>query len=206
MREVNLRHRSLRGDTAWDASHPYYDPKTDKENPKWYMVDVTFTRRAPHFVPLSLLRSIAAASEPPEEVSYIGTEGVNAIKGMALVTRGRLSVQRVDPETWEVIEHLAERGGWDEEAAAGSKRKAIAKPQAKGKASGRQKGRMKEGDEDGVGHGSQEQAGSRSPETSKKAGAKPVMTSETSSQGRKRKADVDTEADAKPRRSTRVRK
>ncbi|KAI8982773.1 PUA-like domain-containing protein, partial [Trametes punicea] len=99
--------------TAWDASHPYYDPKTDKENPKWYMVDVTFVRRAPHFVPLSLLRNIAGASHPPAEVSYIGNDGVKAIKGMALVTRGRLSVQRVEEETWRVIEELAERGGWE---------------------------------------------------------------------------------------------
>ncbi|KAI0355407.1 DUF55-domain-containing protein, partial [Trametes cingulata] len=98
--------------TAWDASHPYFDPKTDKENPKWYMVDLTFVRRAPHFVPLSLLRNIAASSEVPEEVSYIGEEGVSAIKGMALVTRGRLSVQRVEEGTWTVIEKLAERGGW----------------------------------------------------------------------------------------------
>ncbi|OSD04440.1 DUF55-domain-containing protein [Trametes coccinea BRFM310] len=191
--------------TAWDSSHPYYDPKTDKENPKWYMVDVTFTRRAPHFVPLSLLRTVAAASEPPEEVSYIGLEGVNAIKGMALITRGRLSVQRVEAETWEVIEQLAERGGWNEETATGGKRKPAAKRQAKGKAGGRQKGQMKEG-EDGVDDDNEEQSRSESPETSKKATTKPTVAQETTSRGQKRKANVDAEADAKPRRSARVRK
>ena len=32
---------------------------------------------------------------------------------MDLVTRGRLSVQRVSEEAWNTIQLLAERGGWD---------------------------------------------------------------------------------------------
>ncbi|KAL4242248.1 hypothetical protein ABKN59_012043, partial [Abortiporus biennis] len=24
--------------TAWDKDHPYYDEKTDKDNPKWFMI------------------------------------------------------------------------------------------------------------------------------------------------------------------------
>ena len=55
--------------------------KTDKEKPKWYMVDVTFVSRAAHFIPLSLLRNIATSSSVPEEVAYIGAEGAQAIKG-----------------------------------------------------------------------------------------------------------------------------
>jgi hypothetical protein len=35
--------------------------------------------------------------------------------GMALVTRGRLSVQRVTEASWGVISMLAEKGGWNEE-------------------------------------------------------------------------------------------
>jgi hypothetical protein len=34
---------------------------------------------------------------------------------MALVHRGRLSVQRVQTEAWNVIEKMAEKGGWNEE-------------------------------------------------------------------------------------------
>lgn len=66
------------------SSHPYFDPKTDKDNMKWFMVDVTFVSRTPHFVPLALLRTISAASEDdvPEEVAYIGADGVRAIKRM----------------------------------------------------------------------------------------------------------------------------
>jgi hypothetical protein len=34
---------------------------------------------------------------------------------MELVRRGRLSVQRVQPEAWEVIKQMAEKGGWADE-------------------------------------------------------------------------------------------
>ncbi|TEB23753.1 DUF55-domain-containing protein [Coprinellus micaceus] len=112
--------------TAWDTTHPYYDPKSDSENPKWYMVDLTFKSRAKHFVPLALLRYIASVSLPAssedkdevpdlvEELSYLSRKGVAAIKGMPLVTRGRLSVQRVSQAEWDAINLLAETGGWDD--------------------------------------------------------------------------------------------
>ncbi|KAL4242313.1 5-Hydroxymethylcytosine binding [Abortiporus biennis] len=125
--------------TAWDKDHPYYDEKTDKDNPKWFMVELTFKARLKYFVPLSLLKSIASLpssqsstargknkaqdstdSELPEEIAYIGKTGVKAISDMPLVSRGRLSVQRVDESTWKVVEQLGERGGWDE-AGIGSK-------------------------------------------------------------------------------------
>lgn len=32
---------------------------------------------------------------------------------MPLITRGRLSVQRVSAECWEVIRTMADKGGWD---------------------------------------------------------------------------------------------
>jgi len=81
------------------------------------MVDVKFVSRAAHFVPYPLLRKISANSTttPPAGLEYIGEKGVSAIKGMDLVRRGRLSVQRVQPEAWEVIEQMTEKGGWTEE-------------------------------------------------------------------------------------------
>jgi len=99
--------------TAWDPEHPYYDAKTDKDNPKWFMVDVTFKSRLNNFIPLSLVRRLAEDTEPPPEVAYIGIDGVKAIKNMALIKKGRLSVQPVADETWVVIEKLAEQGGWE---------------------------------------------------------------------------------------------
>ncbi|KAJ7269881.1 DUF55-domain-containing protein [Mycena rebaudengoi] len=101
--------------TAWDSSHPYYDAKTKQEDPKWYMVDLTFQSRAAHFVPLALLRFIAdsPATSPPAGLEYLEDSGIAAIKGMDLVTRGRLSVQRVSEAAWNAVQLLAATGGWD---------------------------------------------------------------------------------------------
>ncbi|KAJ6627822.1 PUA-like domain-containing protein [Mycena sp. CBHHK59/15] len=101
--------------TAWDSLHPYYDAKTKQDDPKWYMVDLTFASRAMHFVPLTLLRYIAdsASTTPPAGLEYLGDSGVAAIKSMDLVTRGRLSVQRVSEAAWTAVQRLADTGGWD---------------------------------------------------------------------------------------------
>lgn len=95
------------------------------------MVDLTFTSRAKHFIPLALLRCIAelAPQQSPKEIAYLGDHGIKAIKGsfgnrfvrdltsicqgMDLVTRGRLSVQRVGEDAWAAIELMAENGGWE---------------------------------------------------------------------------------------------
>ncbi|KAF4619201.1 hypothetical protein D9613_004805 [Agrocybe pediades] len=102
--------------TAWDSSHPYYDAKSDSNNPRWYMVDLSFKSRASHFIPLALLRKISEISmnDIPEELSYLDETDVHGIKRMDLVTRGRLSVQRVQEDAWRAIEKLAEKGGWDD--------------------------------------------------------------------------------------------
>lgn len=94
------------------------------------MVDVKFQRRATHFVSLSLLKSIASGSV--DDVDYLDADDVASIKGtficsnhcdvltcilgMALINRGRLSVQRVEEEVWVAVEKLAEKGGWQEGA------------------------------------------------------------------------------------------
>ncbi|KAH9833791.1 DUF55-domain-containing protein [Rhodofomes roseus] len=196
--------------TAWDPSHPYHDQKTDKENPKWYMVDVTFISRATHFVPLALLRNISLASEDdvPEEVAYIGEDGVKAIKQMALVTRGRLSVQRVEEKTWDVILQLAEKGGWDAKTVASSKAKAKAKPAAaakkarKPRVSARKSKKARDEDEDE--DEDAEDAPSEEDEEDQTA-----TKNDAKRRGQKRKAEDDHEETAgssNPRRSTRARK
>ncbi|EIW61404.1 DUF55-domain-containing protein [Trametes versicolor FP-101664 SS1] len=189
--------------TAWDPAHPYYDAKTDKENPKWYMVDVTFVRRASHFVPLSLLRGIAAASEPPEEVAYIGDDGMKAVQGMALVTRGRLSVQRVEEATWKVVEKLAERGGWVEGAAKAGKGKTAAKSGPKAK--GRQKVPRKKASEDASEEPEDDPAEGVVSEADQPVPGPAGGTTPKNQTGRKRKVS-DAEVDPMPRRSTRARK
>lgn len=48
------------------------------------MVDAKFISRARHFVPLSLLRHLASLTSaiPPDAVSYVGEDGIHAIKGI----------------------------------------------------------------------------------------------------------------------------
>ncbi|KAI3611601.1 thymocyte nuclear protein 1 isoform 1 [Moniliophthora roreri] len=92
-------------------------PKSSQSSPKWFMVDLTFSSRAAHFIPLSLLRLVASyssGSDLPESLAYIGEDGARAIKNMDLVTRGRLSVQRVDQKAFDTIVTMAGKGGWDE--------------------------------------------------------------------------------------------
>lgn len=81
------------------------------------MVDVTFQARAGHFIPLSLVKRIATLSpaDPPDELAYIGKDGVDAVKNMALVKQGRLSVQPIAEDAWRTIQLLAKNGGWEEE-------------------------------------------------------------------------------------------
>ncbi|KAH0839797.1 hypothetical protein J3R83DRAFT_742 [Lanmaoa asiatica] len=96
-------------------AYPDCTPKSDKDNPRWFMVDAKFVSRAQHFVPLSLLRHLASlpSAKPPGAISYLGEDGIDAIKAMPLITRGRLSVQRVSAKCWDVIQTMADKGGWD---------------------------------------------------------------------------------------------
>ncbi|KAH6912471.1 PUA-like domain-containing protein [Coprinopsis sp. MPI-PUGE-AT-0042] len=80
-----------------DYRTPYYDPKSDEAKPKWFM-----------FIAAS------KGSEPPEGLDYLSEDDLQAVRGMDLVTRGRLSVQRVRKPEWDAIHHLAEQGGWEE--------------------------------------------------------------------------------------------
>ncbi|KZT70332.1 DUF55-domain-containing protein [Daedalea quercina L-15889] len=192
--------------TAWDPSHPYYDQKTDKANPKWYMVDVTFVSRATHFVPLALLRNISLASgdDVPEEVAYIGEEGVKTIKRMALVTRGRLSVQRVEDKAWAVIQQLADKGGWDLDKLGSSKAKAkpttAVKKGRKTKVAATKKGKRA--------HDEDEDEEAEDP-SSEQDGEDEPANDNVNSRGRKRKAEEPQEGSSEriaTRRSTRARK
>ncbi|RUS31147.1 thymocyte nuclear protein 1 [Jimgerdemannia flammicorona] len=81
------------GDTALDESHPYYDPNSKEDNPKWFMVDVKFVRKLNRFLALKELQSYKDAE----------------LSDMALIKRGRLSVQPVKKEEFEFILRLEEK-------------------------------------------------------------------------------------------------
>jgi len=72
--------------TAFDPEDPHYDPKSDPEQPRWFMVDVKLVRRLARTIPLTELK------QRPE------------ISDMPLVRKGnRLSVMPVTEEQWAFI-------------------------------------------------------------------------------------------------------
>jgi predicted RNA-binding protein with PUA-like domain len=78
--------------TAFDRKDHHYDPGSDPENPRWYMVDVQLKRRLARTITLEELR----AHEDKE------------LKGMALLRRGnRLSITPVSAAHWKFILALA---------------------------------------------------------------------------------------------------
>lgn len=80
--------------TAFDKKDKHYDPKSDPENPRWYMVDIAFVRKFKNVIALSELRAYAE----------------NELEGLALLRRGnRLSVMPVDDAHWSFIEALGKR-------------------------------------------------------------------------------------------------
>jgi predicted RNA-binding protein with PUA-like domain len=79
-------------DTALDPSNEYHDPKSTRDNPIWYMVD---------------LRAVAQLTHP---VTLAQIKARNELANMALVRIGRLSVSPVTKGEWEVICEMADRG------------------------------------------------------------------------------------------------
>ncbi|KAI9500811.1 hypothetical protein GGI25_006215 [Coemansia spiralis] len=75
--------------TAFDKAHPYYDPKSSPDSPKWYMVDIKFESKFPKVVTLNQLKQH------------------EDLKEMVLIKRGRLSVQPVRKNEYEFILDLA---------------------------------------------------------------------------------------------------
>jgi predicted RNA-binding protein with PUA-like domain len=72
--------------TAFDPEAKYFDPKSDPENPRWYMVDVRFVRKLKRTITLEELKEIQALAEMP------------------LVRRGnRLSIMPVSKAEWDLI-------------------------------------------------------------------------------------------------------
>jgi len=76
--------------TAFDPKDDHYDPKSKKDNPTWYMVDIQFEQKFAEPLTLPMLKA---------EFS---------LEGMELVRRGsRLSVQPVRPHEFEIVLQLA---------------------------------------------------------------------------------------------------
>ena len=72
--------------TAFDPADRHYDPASDPDAPRWYLVDVRFVRKLSRTIPLPELKSC------PE------------LESLPLVRRGnRLSVMPVSAHEWDFI-------------------------------------------------------------------------------------------------------
>lgn len=82
--------------TQFDTKSAYYDPKSTKDNPKWFMVDVKFKRKLKRYVPLPELKTLHLEHK----------ENNGPLKNVALFTRARLSVQPLTKEEFEFMMDL----------------------------------------------------------------------------------------------------
>jgi predicted RNA-binding protein with PUA-like domain len=72
--------------TAFDATSPYYDPKSTIDNPRWFRVDIKLKDKFPQIL------SLAALRENPKLASF------------TLLQKGnRLSVMPLTAEQWQTI-------------------------------------------------------------------------------------------------------
>ena len=77
---------------AFQEGHKYHDPKSDPDNPTWYMVDIRFVERFPEVIPLSTLKET-----PGLEKMVVNQKG------------SRLSVQPVTKEEFEIVRKLGRK-------------------------------------------------------------------------------------------------
>jgi predicted RNA-binding protein with PUA-like domain len=78
--------------TAFDAADPHFDPDSDPQKPRWYMVDVQLQRKFRSTITLATMRE----------------HENGALQGLALLQRGsRLSVTPVSAAHWKFILSLA---------------------------------------------------------------------------------------------------
>ncbi len=72
--------------TAFDPKAKYFDPKSNPDNPRWYMVDVRYVRKLKRTITLAELKTHTELSDLP------------------LLRRGnRLSVMPIDAAQWNYI-------------------------------------------------------------------------------------------------------
>jgi len=73
--------------TQFDKKSDYFDPASKREEPRWWLVDVTFRRKLARVIPLDELRA-----------------HTDKLGNMVLLQKGsRLSVQPVTAKQWQTI-------------------------------------------------------------------------------------------------------
>ena len=85
---ARVRKEAYPDHSQWDRNSKYFDSKAAKEKPRWFMVDVEFVEKFAGLVSLDRLRA---------------TPGLG---NMVVIKRGRLSVQPVAREEFEIVKRL----------------------------------------------------------------------------------------------------
>jgi predicted RNA-binding protein with PUA-like domain len=85
---VEITSNAYPDETAFDPKDKHYDPKSDPENPRWFVVDVQLKRALKNPLTLAKLKQYAGDS----------------LSGLQLLKRGnRLSVMPVTAKEWKFI-------------------------------------------------------------------------------------------------------
>ena len=93
---VTIVRESYVDHTQFDKKDPHYDPKSEKDKPKWYMVDVKYTRDLKRYIPLHELK----------ELHQKHKNNGGPLANLALFTKARLSVQPLTEEEFDFILEL----------------------------------------------------------------------------------------------------
>ena len=89
---MRIKREAYPDHTAFDPDDKHYEPKSDPDNPRWFMVDVGYVRKFKQPVTLRTMRE------------YTETK----LRDLALLRRGnRLSIMPVTPAQWQFILGLA---------------------------------------------------------------------------------------------------
>ena len=78
--------------TQFHPEHRHYDPKATKDEPRWYMVDVTFEQAFTDILPLAQLKFL-----PALEDSLLLRKGCE-----------QLTILPLEPKHWSTIMDMAE--------------------------------------------------------------------------------------------------
>jgi len=85
---VKISRAAYPDDTAFDAADDHYDPDSDRENPRWFKIDVTLEKKLNRVIPLTELRQHASGR----------------LKDLIILRRGnRLSITPVSKSDWDFI-------------------------------------------------------------------------------------------------------
>lgn len=86
---MTIHSKSYPDPTAFDPRDKHYDPKSDPDKPRWFLVDVKYKRKLKRPIPIAELRR------------------QKALKDMKILQRGnRLSVTPVTEKEWRAILEL----------------------------------------------------------------------------------------------------